>query len=286
MSYITSHLQIITLILILFLSLIAFVFLTRKTECELQKKRNHSLLLLRQTKNLMRAMQTHRGISYRVLNSDNSKRSELKQLEQQITESADNLKELQDMPGIADYWQAFQDHWQRLHISNLNISADNNLQQHNKLISVLIAIAEDLMTGGHWLDNDQQQYQKPVQLLLVLLNSAEWVGQARALGAGILASGTCSSVERIRMSFLKNKLQQQQPLLPEHLHHPLQEMMMTIEEKLLTTQQSVADKDEYFIIATRIIDILMENFEQTMDAIKPDNSPTKAHNDNYSPIVV
>jgi len=267
MANLTQHMQLITLALLVSLSAISILLLRRSIHCRLANARSESLQQLINLKGLIRLTQNHRGLSYRVLNGDASQQTELKSLERAIDAQAELLTALQTIDSVADYWQGFSDHWQRLKQHNLEVTADNNLEQHNRLISGLLSIAEDLIEHGHWCDLEFKDQQSNIHTLIDLLISAEWLGQARALGSGILASGRCTSVERIRMNFLKSKLLEQLHCTDRNLQPPLSNLIEIIELNFLTEGSESISSQHYFESATRTIDILMEHFDRTTDAL-------------------
>lgn len=262
MANLTQHMQLITLALLVSLSAISILLLRRSIHCRLANARSESLQQLINLKGLIRLTQNHRGLSYRVLNGDTSQQTELKSIERAIDAQAELLTALQTIDSVADYWQGFSDHWQRLKQHNLEVTADNNLEQHNRLISGLLSIAEDLIEHGHWCDLEFKDQQSDTLTLIDLLISAEWIGQARALGSGILAAGNSTSVERIRMNFLKNKLLVHVSESKEVINLPLTTLIEMIDQHLLAEEPTPLSSNEYFEVATRSIGILMERFDR------------------------
>ena len=261
MAYLTQQLPFITFGLLIVFACFSIFMLRRQTECRLNAARKESLQQIINLKNLIKLTQNHRGISYRVLNSDPSRRNELTTIEKQIESLLSELNELNNLEVTIEYWTSFCDHWSRLKTHNLTISADNNLEQHNRLINVLLVIVEDLSEYGHWQDINPQGQPLQIQQLINLLTVAEWVGQARALGSGILASGNSTSVERIRMHFLKSKLLEHESVCGEFTHFPLTPLIEMIDQHLLAEEPTSLSSNEYFEIASRTIAILMERFD-------------------------
>ena len=270
MTFVAENIETLTSFSLIIFGLISYLFLSKNNVKTIHEEKFCSLTLIIILKDLIKNMQQHRGISYSVLNHNRSKISDLVLIETRIEQSSQRLKSLYSANNVADHWLAFQDHWQRLRQNNLFIEAEYNLEQHNRLINVLLFIVEDLMENNHWQDIDNNELAGDAKTLQSLLSTAEWIGQARALGSGILAAGNIESVERIRMNFLKEKLQHCLTTydFSDECIQPLTEFIELIESAILKSSDESISSSEYFDKATVTIESYMQTFDALINKVK------------------
>lgn len=226
----------------------------------------HHLLLL---KELLMALQQHRGLSYGALNGDPAMRSRLPGLDANINRQIEKLKGITGIRPATDHWIAFNNHWQRLQPRNLELTAENNLTQHNRLITVVLYLIENVAEAcllSNEIINDGERASILWQQVLV---AAEWLGQARALGSGVIASGVCGSVERIRMSFIRSRIES----AAQHIQHQfpdpqiLQRTLGTIDLQFLEREQPDIPAREYFELISQAIDKVLAHFDERMQGL-------------------
>lgn len=216
-------------------------------------------------RNLLTYIQQHRGLTTGYINGNTSVQAEIdkvnlhvKRIAQDIQDSGlwvrDNIK-----------WMSLLDHWQRLAQSYLQGDADNNFKQHNILIANLLYLIEDVADshhlakmGGGSLDTDWRY----------LLSIAEYIGQARALGTGVAARGECSSVMRIQLNHLRNKISGSvEEAWSEKLRQEIKSLMQCIETQLVVDKPTITPGD-YFALATRCIDHILEQFDRQIENLQ------------------
>ena len=167
-------------------------------------RRAEGLAQLKGLRQLLEHLQQHRGLSTGYLGGDHSLIRKVEQARATIRSDLNNL----DASGLAEHdrWVSLTDHWSRLEHTALSLPVGDNLKQHNQLIANLLQLIEDiaaryqLLFVNHPGDGVGTLWRE-------LLYTTEWLGQARALGTGIAAAGQSTGVERIRLSFLCERIQ-------------------------------------------------------------------------------
>lgn len=222
----------------------------------LLEKQKAGVQLLVDLKKLLMLTQRHRGSSYGAIKGDEELRKAIPSIEQPMEQCINNLQSLKESGRQQEHWLAFCDHWQRLQKNNLSLEAENNLEQHNHIISVLLYLLEDVAESTNLteLTSESMEY-----LWRDLPRTAELVGQARVLGSGIMASGNTDSVHKIRIRFVRSKLEEF--ITGNNTPNPkLLELMTVIDQQILQDDRRMTGR-EYFDLSTQAI----EPFFQRMD---------------------
>lgn len=157
------------------------------------------------------------------------------------------------------------DHWERLLGLYLQQDADKNFKQHNILIANLLYLIDDVADDHHLskitgdsMDTDWRY----------LLSIAEYIGQVRALGTGVAAKGECSSVLRIQLNHLCNKIASSvDASWPDKSRVEIQQLLRCIETQLIVDRPSIPAND-YFSLATRCIEHVLEQFDRQIDRLQ------------------
>ncbi len=225
------------------------------------------LLLLRA---LTSDLQKHRGLTSAVLNGDASMTQDMENIRQRVNQhiaTAESCKSTHK-----ETWLGIIDHWSRMR-EGRSQDTENNLKQHNLIIRNCIFLMEDIAC-----EVDLTQGKAELAYLTCIwrevIPAAEWVGQARALGASIAATGYSSPAQRVRLQFLYEKIEQLSGdafhTLQSHLAaHPettgfqlqkqevvMAEFLTCIKSELLSTASPGIDAKSYFKRATESIDAL------------------------------
>jgi hypothetical protein len=147
----------------------------------------------------------------------------------------------------------------------LESDADKNFKQHNILIANLLYLIDDIADVHHLskitgdaMDTDWRY----------LLSVAEYIGQARALGTGVAARGECSGVLRIQLNHLRNKIASSvDSSWPDKSRIEIQQLLRCIETQLIGERPSIQAGD-YFTLATRCIEHVLEQFDRQIDRLQ------------------
>lgn len=272
----TIHPVIYVLILVaVFLLLLLLHYRFRK---QLRQKRQNDLAQLRVLRQLIGGFQRHRGLSNGVICGDVSLRDQLSHTRRELDQLLN--KALLLPTHHSNGWQALADHWSRLG-QGRTLDAKNNLQQHHLLIRNSIFLFEDLALAAD-LGNNQKDLQWLPVIWREVLQTAEWAGQARALGTGMAAAQQSSPEQRIRMKFLYHKIQllsqmaftDLQPGFTNRLpqasgllntaQQQIEQLLNCINHQLLINHQISISAPDYFHQASAAIDALLALVDITL----------------------
>lgn len=234
------------------------------------KRQRAGVSLLALLRNLIAELQRHRGLSTGLLRGDKSLNSDLQQARYRIDAHLQQADKFSAFIHGNERWLGITDHWSRLGGKSQHVTPENNLLQHNRMIGNLIFLAEDVADSLHLSDMNPQLSYQPY-IWREVIQAAEWAGQARALGTGIAAAGQSSAQERIRMRFLRDKIQSLSDAAFAMLRHKSADksrfnllepeaavcsLLQCIEEELLCNEITAIAPKSYFAQATLTIDAL------------------------------
>jgi len=242
------------------------------------------LMNISHIKRLISFIQNHRGLSSALLNGDSSKQIPLKSLEQQVDIEVSFLKD-QAAIQATSRWSGFIDHWGRLTKQNSERDSENSFKQHTQLISNLLYLLEDEAERSHLNAACLAELQTIGYVWRELVVTTETIGQSRAIGTGVATSKVCSSVHKIRLSFLQqhikvtmnetlSKLSSLDAFSKKHSEllniakSKMEFFSNTIENELINANPITINQDEYFALATDSIKALDDIFDHQMQQIE------------------
>ena len=236
-----------------------------RKKCHSDKLFKNGIEYIKALRGILAAIQQHRGLTTGYINGNREAAADIEKLSARITRQIRELQERSVWIDTNVKWNSLSDHWQRLSGAYRQGDADNNFKQHNILIANLLYLIEDLADahhlskmGGGALDTDWRY----------LLSIAEYIGQARALGTGVAARGECNSVMRIQLNHLRNKIAGAIEVnWPEPSRKEITNLLLTIEQKLVVETPGISPRD-YFDLANRCIDHVLEQFDQQIDNLQ------------------
>lgn len=232
---------------------------------------------------LIGLVQKHRGLSSAKLNGDSGKTAELATIERSISNVISDL--ITTKVATNCRWLSFHDHWTRLTNLNSDINPDNNFKQHTKMISNLLYILEDEAESSHLNSLSIPSMPNIGYVWRELVVSTEIIGQSRAIGVGVATVGCCSSVDKIRLSFLEQHITktckdtlsklpfldvysaQHQELLTT-AQKQMTSLINTIEHDLIQKEPVAINANDYFNLATNTITAIDHIFNNQLEQIK------------------
>jgi len=266
--------EIFTASFIAVLILLAIGLMLFKQQHQKKQQLKHECLkhLLR-LKKLMEYFQYHRGLSARYLNGKTEVADELRQKQRLIAQVLPSLALLARHSSLSEHWQSLLDHWQRLFANNLLITPEDNLEQHNRLINTLLYLIEDVTELGYWSSRD---HHKGIGSIVAILHTTEWIGQARALGSGILAANHCGVNDQSQMNLIQTKLELclQQHSSNEESLGKLFQLNDVINQTFLlqpANTKTAVTSSEYFDIASDAIESYLVEFDTIMGRLLQTN---------------
>lgn len=258
-----------SLVIILFVFPVSFlVFLMVSLN---QKKRQATVLFaqgieyMKLLRKLLTFVQQHRGLTTGFINGNRNVKPEIGSVSTNIRNVIGELDESGDWMHSNVKWLSLVDHWGRLSEIYTQVDADKNFKQHNILIANLLYLIDDVADVHHLskitgdaMDTDWRY----------LLSIAEYIGQARALGTGVAAKGECSSVLRIQLNHLRNKIASSvDASWPDKSRVEIQQLLRCIETELIVDHPSIQASD-YFKLATRCIEHVLDQFDRQIDRLQ------------------
>lgn len=216
-------------------------------------------------RSLLAFVQQHRGLTTGFINGNHASKSDIEALDIRIKHCMNDLEVTGEWVAENVKWHSLVDHWARLDMLYLQGDADKNFKQHNILIANLLYLIDDVADAHHLskvtgdaMDTDWRY----------LLSIAEYIGQARALGTGVAAKGECSSVLRIQLNHLRNKIASSvDSSWPEKSRTEIQYLLRCIESRLIVEKPNI-DASEYFKLATRCIEHVLEQFDRQIERLQ------------------
>ena len=213
---------------------------------------------------LLTFIQQHRGLTTGFINGNFGAKPDIERVAIKIKRLIGELNDAGDWLQENNKWTGMVDHWDRVASLYLQDDADKNFKQHNILIANLLYLIDDVADWHHLskisgdaMDTDWRY----------LLSIAEYIGQARALGTGVAAKGECTNVLRVQLNHLHNKISSSvDASWPDKSRVEIQELLVCIENQLMIETPSIQAKD-YFTLATRCIDHVLEQFDRQIDRL-------------------
>ena len=214
---------------------------------------------------LLTHVQQHRGLTTGFLNGNQDAKAEIQALQHKIRKEIVEVNNLGVWVQANEKWRSILDHWSRLSSHYASGEAMNNLKQHNQLIANILYFIENIADAHHLDSKAPAAFAHQWRSLLFI---AESIGQARALGTGVVAKGECSSVLRIQLNHLRNKIASHtgEYLSPQACAE-IEQLLHCIETDVVIDQPTISPK-AYFQLATRSLERVMEQFDQYIDGLR------------------
>ena len=234
-----------------------------------KQKQMLGILCLKRLRILLANVQKHRGLTTALIKGEKSALASVDRLQDVINGDIKSVEKIGGWFESNEQWMSLVEHWRRLHINYIELTVENNLEQHGKLIKNVLYLIEEMAEEHHLLRVSQFKEFGFDSLWTDLLMAAEYMGQARALGMGIVASGECGSVDRIRINYLHDKIKASTALLDESMRTAYQtrssidRLISCMEQELIASPPKLT-ANEYFDLATKAIDSLYAQFDKAL----------------------
>lgn len=266
MDIVMANLQATVVMLFACLSMVVFVWKRKLALSKSQQAKRSGLQYLTTLRQLLAAIQQHRGITNGVLCGDDKLQSRLPALQSNINNHLQTLTQLDGGVRNTSSWRSVEENWPRVRVQFKQWPAEQNLTNHNQLLASLLESVEECAQHYRLTELPQEKGESIALLWNDLLRIAECVGQARALGTGVAAKATCSSVERIRLKYLHQSIRRF-VTAQRHSDFPtVKKLLGTIENKVLVLVPSVTAV-EYFDDATAALDEVFRVFDERVTAL-------------------
>jgi len=241
--------------------------LARRERDRCRRRQRSALWLLQGLRTLLSDIQKHRGLSNGYHAGDPAALRGIPALQGQIKQQIAGLARRPGARCDAASWLAAQPRWQQILADWRGLASgfqglepELNLRCHNRLIAALLYLIEDSMVA-HPLQRLGGTPSAGEARWRELLVTAEFVGQARALGTGVTAAGHCSSVARIRLNYLRMRIKQAGARCG--VQPQLAALLRCIEQEVVCERPSIASQ-RYFALATATLDQVFARFDQAV----------------------
>jgi hypothetical protein len=225
---------------------------------------------LKRLRTLLMYMQQHRGLSNGLLSGNTLVEDDIQKIELLIAREITEVSSIDGWVKENPKWESILDHWHRIQENYQSMETDVNLKQHNTLIANLLYLIDDLAYDHHLgklglLDVAETHWRN-------LLFIAEYVGQARALGMGVVSKGFCTSVLRIQLNHLVVKIESNiSSSWSESIQHDFHQLLNVIEEQVIVDPPTIMPA-EYFKLATGCINHVLREFDRQIEKIQFQNN--------------
>ena len=201
--------MIITLCLTLLIVTLASLYFTvkknqRTERFELQK----CLTQLKSLKELLIHIQRHRGLTTGYLHGEQTLRADIQAVQSRTNDLWKSLAA--NHPGLTKdkLFEGISSHWQRLEARSLTIEPNNNIDQHNRLITNLLYLIENQTDQNRLFVTLSREAGLDV-IWKELLGTIEAIGQTRAIGMGVVSEGKSTALDRIKLKYLSERVSAQ-----------------------------------------------------------------------------
>lgn len=241
----------------------------------------------RLAKQLLLDLQQHRGMVNAFLSGDNSFKPKIEQKQAAIGQDIAALNAFRGQGLMTEKrWEGIVGDWQSLRTGCLAMPAEDSFRRHSELIRAILYSIGDIAERSQIIDRCAADFALVDALWSKIPAVAEGLGQARGLGSSVAAKGYCSSVARIKLRFLEERVREVMGLVSNDLAHAdlaqaasfvqiwketqvsVQEFLALLDEKLIGTERPTIDAEHYFNAGTKALDAVFRAFDQTSTALE------------------
>lgn len=241
----------------------------------------------RLVKQLLVDLQQHRGMVNAFLSGDKSFKLRIEQKQTAIGQDIAAL-DAAHLQGLltAKRWESIRNDWQALRREVLALPAEVSFRRHSELIRAVLYSMGDVAERSQIAGACAADTSLVDALWNKLPSVAESLGQARGIGASVAAKNYCSSVARIKLRFLEERVSETMVRVNNELTHvdlngtasftqawkethaAVQEFLKLLDEKLLKEERPTIDAEHYFSAGTKAMDAVFHAFDQASAALE------------------
>lgn len=238
-------------------------------------------------KQLLVDLQQHRGMVNAFLSGDSSFKPKIEQKQAAIGQDAAALDALHGQGLMtAKRWEGIRSAWQALRTAALALPAEESFRRHSELIRAVLYSMGDVAERSQIVGACAADFALVDALWSKLPAVAEGLGQARGIGSSVAAKGYCSSVARIKLRFLEERISETMGWVNNDLAHvgtaqaapftrawnethaAVLEFLALLDEKLINTERPAIDAEHYFNAGTKAMDAVFHAFDQASAAME------------------
>jgi methyl-accepting chemotaxis protein len=243
---------------------------------------------------LIQLVQQHRGLSSAYLGGKIEMKDKLAQKQIEISAAIKKIDELDSKYekdfNTTESWNKLKGEWTSLEKEVLNLELSKSTERHTKLIAKIMSFSSDVSDISRLILEDKLDKYYLVDMTLNRLPAtAEFIGQARAIGSGVAAKKAMTKEERFKLLYLTqsmvesinqtdrgiNVVYRERPELKNQLGTDAvqvldnsKNLVNTINIELLDKENITLDSEEYYAFATAVIDDIYELINKESSALQ------------------
>lgn len=225
---------------------------------------------LQSFREILTNIQKHRELSSDYLYGDYSLLDTTQHLQTVVMRNIQSISHLAEDLESDPNWNNITQHWAKLSANFSQNTADNNLEQHSKLIQSILHLIDKNAKNYRIIDTNNH---KTLELnWKQSINIAEYVDQIRTIGKRVISTGSCDSTTHYQLSILQEKIQKSSDLASTRAtineqQRPLQELLDCIDHQLLGNVASISS-NQYYQLCTTVIDTLNTQYDESVMHMK------------------
>lgn len=245
-----------------------------QTSKQAHKKNLNGLNILDELIHIIQLTQQHRGIHSGFLNGQTALQNKLTHIEQEINTHCQAIQSLSDQIDPRTYANIRSEflQWQRLLEQN-QLDANSSFQAHSGLISRFLESLWDMADDFALTTSSNKKVQVLANnLVRILPELAESIGQVRALTMQVSNSDRCTPDKKLHLLFTLSKIEQDMEKVQQEISSDaLQQLQQFVDEvRLSIDNKSLPDKnpDIFFQKATENIDAIFGFMQKGLENIR------------------
>ncbi|GIV18489.1 MAG: hypothetical protein KatS3mg023_0240 [Armatimonadota bacterium] len=298
MEHLSLAKKMLTVAAVCAVPLIVFSYLVLQATGEniqLAQREKEGTAFLKPTFSLLQHVQQHRGAAAALLAGDRSFQTTVEQKAQAIEQDIQAIDSADRRYGarfgVSRQWQQWKQGWQELRRNLHHLSVTRSTEQHTALVQQLLQIQQAIADASSMsLDPEIDTYYVMYTFAFVLPPATEYMGQARAIGMGAIASKDISTT-RDRLVALSTLIQDRvatthtsldkvihaDPTLRSRLGEAYRQYQVAVDkfttvlnDRLLKGEVAGITPQDYFRLATEAIDcqfVLINQLSQQFDVL-------------------
>lgn len=230
-------------------------------------------------KQVLTTVQQHRGMVSAYLNGDASFRYKIAALQAEAGRLLDETEKcIKSLPRHKKHFVEIRAFWDNLFPTVFSMTKQQSFSGHCQLVASILNLIRDIAEQNHLHKESICSFDLAEILWHLLPDTAEAVGQARAIGTGIAASGNSQVTERIKLGFLMTRIRQriervdqgmecnhptQNKLRPTYLQirGHLDKLIQDVNSQLLISEKPGIDSATFFAKATETLNSVFSVFD-------------------------
>ncbi len=242
----------------------------------IELKQQQGLAYIKNLRLILALLQKHRGLTSTYIKGEVSLKTSIMSLQHEANRRIKDFVLVSRGIQENELWLGILDHWSRLTKSYVSNNVENNLTQHNAMIQNMLYLIDD-MAVSHEVTRLKINRIGNIRLVWKeLLTAIECLGQARAMGSAILAEGTCSSVSRIRLAYLQQKISATADNawrgipFTEAQKRQLDKVVHCIKNEIIgssNTHKTTLGSKDYFNMCSEVMDNYYQHFDNLFEQL-------------------